>query len=232
MTPREPEPSRAEARRPSRERRRSTRCPSPRPVSTASWPRARASRATPRRSFTISETALTCETRAGGSNTIEESGNAGALSLVRQDGACDQDIPVTIEIGDHQIDITKPFVSGSAFRMTIDWVVETPHNPVPATKVDYLDGFGPHDMQFCLADGPDDNSYPDLPPRQGWSRRRVLVHHQPDGDVVRDRAQRRQAAAQRGLLRGGRPPAHPLDANDPDRAEASSRASALRRPPS
>ena len=100
--------------------------------------------------FTISETALTCE---DGSNTIEESGDAGALALVRQDGACDQDIPVTIVIGDHQFDISKPFVSGSAFRMTIDWVVETPQNPVPPTKVDYLDGFGPHDMQFCLADG-------------------------------------------------------------------------------
>ena len=118
----------------------------------------------PSSSFTISETALTCEDGSGGSNTIEESGNAGALSLVRQDGACGQDIPVTIVIGDHQIDITKPFVSGSAFRMTIDWVVETPHNPVPATKIDYLDGNGPHDMQFCLADGPDDNIYPDLPP--------------------------------------------------------------------
>ncbi len=68
-------------------------------------------------------------------------------------------------IGDHQFDIIKPFVAGSAFRMTIDWVVETPQNPVPATKVDYLDGFGPHDMQFCLADGGDDDTYPDLPPR-------------------------------------------------------------------
>jgi hypothetical protein len=116
----------------------------------------------PSSAFTISETALSCE---DGSNTIEESGDAGALALVRQDGACDQNIPVTIDIGDHQFDISKPFVSGSAFRMTIDWVVETPQNPVPATKVDYLDGFGPHDMQFCLADGPDDNIYPDLPPR-------------------------------------------------------------------
>jgi hypothetical protein len=116
----------------------------------------------PSSSFTISETALSCDE---GSNTFEESGDAGALSLVRQEGACEQDIPVTVEIGDHQFDISKPFVSGSAFRMTIDWVVETPQNPVPATKVDYLDGFGPHDMQFCMADGPDDNIYPDLPPR-------------------------------------------------------------------
>jgi hypothetical protein len=116
----------------------------------------------PSSNFTISETALSCE---DGSNTIEESGDAGALALVRQEGACDQDIPVTIEIGDHQFDISKPFVADSAFRMTIDWVVETPQNPVPATKVDYLDGFGPHNMQFCLADGPDDNIYPDLPPR-------------------------------------------------------------------
>ena len=116
----------------------------------------------PSSSFTISETALTCEP---GSNTIVDSGNAGSLSLVRQDGACDQDIPVTIVIGDHQIDISKPFVEGSAFRMTIDWVVETPQNPVPATKVDYLDGFGPHAMQFCLADGPDDDTYPELPER-------------------------------------------------------------------
>jgi hypothetical protein len=116
----------------------------------------------PSSSFTISETALGCEE---GTNTLEDSGAAGALSLVRQEGACDQDIPVTIEIGDHQFDISKPFVSGSAFRMTIDWVVETPQNPVPATKIDYLDGFGPHNMQFCLADGADDDTYPDLPPR-------------------------------------------------------------------
>ena len=119
----------------------------------------------PSSSFTISEVALTCET---GSNTIVDSGNAGALSLVRQDGACDQDIPVTVVIGDHQIDISKPFVSGSAFRMTIDWVVETPHNPVPPTKIDYLDGSGLHDMQFCLADGPDGDVYPDLPSGEFW----------------------------------------------------------------
>ena len=81
----------------------------------------------PSSAFTISETALTCEV---GSNTIVDSGDAGALSLVRQDGACDQDIPVTVVIGEHQFDIIKPFVAGSAFRMTIDWVVETPQNPV------------------------------------------------------------------------------------------------------
>jgi hypothetical protein len=43
--------------------------------------------------------------------------------------------------------------------------VETPQYPVPPTQIDYLDGFGPHDMQFCLADGGDADSYPDLPPR-------------------------------------------------------------------
>jgi hypothetical protein len=112
--------------------------------------------------FTISETALTCE---DGSNTIEDSGDAGALLLVRQDGACDQDIPVTVEIGDHQFDIIKPFVAGSAFTMTIDWVEETPEYPVPPTQVDYLDGFGPHDMQWCLEDGGDPGTNPDLPPR-------------------------------------------------------------------
>ena len=63
-------------------------------------------------------------------------------------------------VGEHQFDIIKPFVAGSAFRMTIDWVVETPQNPVPPTKVDYLDGSGPHAMQFCLADGDDDDTYP------------------------------------------------------------------------
>jgi len=68
----------------------------------------------PSSAFTISETALTCE---DGSNTIEESGDAGALALVRQDGACDQDIPVTIEIGDHQFDIIKPFPAGRFERL-------------------------------------------------------------------------------------------------------------------
>ena len=113
--------------------------------------------------FTISETALTC---LDGSNTIQDSGNAGDLLLVRQDGACDQDIPVTVEIGDHQIDIIKPFVAGSAFTMTINWVEEAPEYPVPPTQVDYLDGNGPHDMQWCLEDGNDPGTNPDLPPKE------------------------------------------------------------------
>ena len=121
-----------------------------RPATTASWPPAAGLSSDPSSPFTISETALTCE---DGSNTIEDSGDAGALVLVRQDGACDQDIPVTVEIGDHQIDIIKPFIAGSAFTMTIDWVEEAPEYPVPPTQVDYLDGSGPHDMQLCLADG-------------------------------------------------------------------------------
>ena len=119
----------------------------------------------PSSAFTISESALTCD---AGSNTIEDDGEAGTLTLVRQVGACDQDIPVTVVVGEHQFDIIKPFVAGSAFRMTINWVVETPQNPVPATKVDYLDGSGPHAMKFCLADGPDDGNYPDLPSGEFW----------------------------------------------------------------
>ena len=114
---------------------------------TAWWPPAAGSRATHRLRSRSARRALTCE---AGSNTIEDDGEAGALKLVRQDGACDQDIPVTVVVGEHQFDIIKPFVAGSAFRMTIDWVVETPQNPVPATKVDYLDGSGPHRHEVLL----------------------------------------------------------------------------------
>lgn len=116
----------------------------------------------PSSSFAISDQSLGCDP---GTNTYNVSGDAGDLGLVRQEGACDQDIPVSVIVRDKSFEVQKPFVDGSAFTMTIDWVVETAVNPVPATTIDYLDGFGPHDMQFCLGDGPDAGGFPDLPPR-------------------------------------------------------------------
>ena len=97
-----------------------------------------------------------------------ESGDAGELMIVRQQGACAQGIPITIVVGEKEFEVQKPFVDGSAFRMTIAWVVEDAENPVPATKVDYGDVAGPHDMQFCLGDGGDANTYPDLPANEFW----------------------------------------------------------------
>ena len=111
---------------------------------------------------TISDDVLGC------GDDYTESGDAGELTIVRQQGACAQGIPITIVVGEKEFDVQKPFVDGSAFRMTIAWVVEDAENPVPATKVDYGNVAGPHDMQFCLGDGADANTYPDLPANEFW----------------------------------------------------------------
>ena len=116
-------------------------------------------------SFDVSGEVLGCDAGGGDAYPTQSGDAADSVDLVRETGACDEDIPVTIVVRENEVEVQKPPVEGAAFTMTIVWTVETPQNPVPATQIDYLDGFGPHDMQFCLADGPDADTYPDLPPR-------------------------------------------------------------------
>ena len=114
--------------------------------------------------FVVAGEVLGCNVDGGDSYPTQFGGAADSVNLERQTGACGEDIPVTVTVNEDNVEVAKPSVEGSVFTMTIDWTLEDAVNPVPATTVDYLDGFGAHDMQFCLGDG-DDDGLPDLPPR-------------------------------------------------------------------
>jgi hypothetical protein len=119
-------------------------------------------------SFNVAGAILGCNADGGDSYPTQIGGAADSVDLERQTGACDEDIPITIDVTEDSVDIQKPFVEGSAFRLSIDWVAETAVNPVPPTQIDYNDDAGLHNMQFCLADGDDADSYPDLPENEFW----------------------------------------------------------------
>ena len=111
---------------------------------------------------------LGCDADGGDSYPTQSGGSADSVDLERQTGACDEDIPITITVTEDAVDIQKPFIEGSAFRMTIEWVAETAVNPVPPTQIAYAGEDGSHAMEFCDADGDDGDNYPDLPSGEFW----------------------------------------------------------------
>ena len=118
--------------------------------------------------FDVAGAVLGCDADGGDSYPTQFGGSADSVDLERQTGACNEDIPITITVTDEAVEIQKPFIEGSAFRMTIEWVAETAVNPVPPTQIAYAGEDGSHDMQFCLADGDDGDIYPDLPSGEFW----------------------------------------------------------------
>lgn len=91
----------------------------------------------------------------------ESGGAADAVDLARLTGACVEGIPVTVVVRSNEVEITKPFVEGSAFEMTITWVDEAPAYPLPATRIAYEGEEGFHDMELC----PGEQT---LPPGEFW----------------------------------------------------------------
>ena len=204
---------------------RSTRTPS-RPRPRTSRPRHLTRSRCRARSWAATPTVATPTPTQGG----DPGDAADSVDLVRETGACDEDISVTIVVRENEVEVEKPPVEGAAFTMTIVWTVATPH-PVPATQIDYLDGFGPHDMQFCLADGADADTYPRpaAPPmlRPGTSSgaSRTAGRRAPEQDPNAGLLQ-----VDREILRVRRPEVHSLgDSATRITPRPSSRASALRR---
>ena len=105
MTPPGPARSRVEPPARLRARRRSARSPSIRLVIYRLVATGGGLTSDPSSSFTISETALGL--RRGFEHPRGCRRGRSVLSLVRQEGACDQDIPVTVVIGEHQFDIIQ-----------------------------------------------------------------------------------------------------------------------------
>ena len=136
--------------------------------------------------ITIADAGLGCGGSPFGS-TLFESGDPGDVDLTREEsGDCFDPIPVTVTFpAEDTVEIQKPFVADSAFTMTIDWTIENAVNPVPATQIDYGSGF--HAMQFCLADGPDGGTFPDLPAGEFWcvtSQTVTLINSGPNAGSI------------------------------------------------
>ncbi|HWC70847.1 MAG TPA: hypothetical protein VG993_06765 [Actinomycetota bacterium] len=118
--------------------------------------------------FDVAGEVLECGDTYPDGSIVNEPGPDAAndVNLSRQNGACDQGIAVTVFIRATEVEIQKPFVDGSAFTMSIDWVEEEASYPVTATQIDYDDdeqGF--HPMQPC---GPEVGGQPTLPAGEFW----------------------------------------------------------------
>ena len=54
------------------------------------------------------------------------------------------------------------------FTGTTTWELETAQMPVPVTQISYDGGDSFHPMKWCLADGPDADTFPQLPAGEFW----------------------------------------------------------------
>ncbi len=132
----------------------------------------------------VSETqfadSLTCD------ESLTEGGDgtpAATLSRPADASSCDQEAAVTLITRPGEVEILKDTSVLTELELQVAWEPEPATNPAPATEIDYGDGAGPHPMAWCLADGEDAGTFPDLPAGEFWCITAQDVQLLSDGTI-------------------------------------------------